>query len=349
MARVLVVGVGGIGGTVSALLLDHLSQTDGSLVAFTTNGSVVDAVEAGGGFRICGVEGPALIPGRISSVIEGGPFDWVLLAVPPNRVEEAARSALPHLAQSGGMVCFQNGLCEERVGKIVGPERVVGAIVAWGASMPEPGLFERTSSGGFTVGRPGGGCAGVDELVTLLEVIGPVTLTENLSGARWSKLAINCVISTLCTIGGDRLGRLLRLQFARRLALEAITEVVQVAHRLDVRLEKVSGTLDLDWLALTESDRVAKGSPALMAKHSLLLAVGARYRRLRSSMLFALERGRPTGVEFVTGEVVERGRLVEVPTPVNDAALSAVLQIERGELSSGVDTLRGIYDQCRSS
>ena len=111
-------------------------------------------------------------------------------------------------------------------------------------------------------------------------------------GARWSKLAINCAISSLGTVGGERLGVLMRHRFVRRLALEIMTETVLVARALGVRLEKVSGTLDLDWIALTDAERVSAGSPGLVAKHALLLAVGARFRRLRSSMLAAIERGR---------------------------------------------------------
>ena len=39
---------------------------------------------------------------------------------------------------------------------------------------------------------------------TLFEAIGPVALTSNLLGARWSKLALNCAISSLGTIAGEQ-------------------------------------------------------------------------------------------------------------------------------------------------
>ena len=107
-----------------------------------------------------------------------------------------------------------------------------------------------------------------------------LTLTQNLPGVRWSKLAINCAVSTLGTLGGERVGSLLRLRFVRRLALEVVTEAVQLARAEGVQLEKVSGTVDLDWLALAEGERV-RGSMSLATKHALLLAVGARYRRMR--------------------------------------------------------------------
>jgi 2-dehydropantoate 2-reductase len=154
---------------------------------------------------------------------------------------------------------------------------VVGAIVAWGASMAEAGRYERTAAGGFTIGRLDGKIdADLQRIAELLEAIGPVATTANLRGARWSKLALNCAVSALGTIAGERLGPIVRQRRYRRLALEIMTEAVCVAKAEDVKLEKVAGTLDLDWIALTEGDRTARLSAGLTAKHALMLAVGLR-------------------------------------------------------------------------
>jgi 2-dehydropantoate 2-reductase len=223
-------------------------------------------------------------------------------------------------------------------------------VVAWGASTIEPGLYDRTSAGGFVLGQLEGdrsSTGDLDELGRMLESVGPVSLTDNLRGARWSKLAINCNISTLGTIGGDRLGVLMRHRFVRRLALEVMTEVVQVARAERVKLEKVSGTIDLDWLALTEAERSASGSPGLLAKHTLLLAVGARYRRLRSSMLAAIERGRAPAVDFLNGEVTQRAERHGIAVPINRAARDAVWEIARGKRRASPDTLRELFDATR--
>ncbi len=162
----------------------------------------------------------------------------------------------------------------------------------------------------------------------------------NLAGKRWSKLAINCAISSLGTLGGDRLGALLQHRFVRRLALEIMTEVVHVARRENVALEKVSGTLDLDWIALTEDERLAAGSPALLAKHALLYAVGLRFRRMRSSMLAAIERGRPPAVDYLNGEIVARGKRLAVDTPVNARVREWVWDVAAGRRTPGMPLLR---------
>lgn len=343
--RLLVVGCGGIGGIVAA----HLFEQGHDVTALTTNAHIADAINAHG-FRVRGEGSPGTVRGRAVREIDpkSRPFDYILLATQPPQVEEAARRALPFLAPEGAMVCLQNGLCEERVGAIAGPDRTLGAIVAWGASTLEPGVYDRTSAGGFVLGRlDGAPDPRLDELARILEAIGPTSQTQNLIGARWSKLAINCNISSIGTVGGDRLGVLMRHRHVRRLGLEIMTEVVEVARALGVRLEKVSGTLDLDWIALTESERHAAGSPGLFAKHALLLAVGARYRRLRSSMLAAIERGRPPAVDFLNGEVVARGAALGIPTPINAAIRDQVMDIAKRKATPGLALLRALFDRTR--
>jgi 2-dehydropantoate 2-reductase len=332
--RILVMGAGGIGGIVAATL----TEVGSAVTAVSTNTLIRAAVDKSG-FRVVDEGEERVVRGWVSPAPEGR-YDLAILATQPPNVEDAARTALPHLAEDAPVVVLQNGLCEERVANIVGKQRVVGAIVAWGASMPEPGRYERTASGGFQIGRLDGGLdTDLRRIAELLEAIGPVTLTQNLRGARWSKLALNCAVSALGTIAGERLGPLVRQRRYRRLALEIMTEAVQVAKAEGITLEKVAGTLDLEWIALTEADRNSSVSMALTAKHALLLAVGLRYRRMRSSMLAAIERKRTPAIDFLNGEVVMRGARHGVPTPFNARICETVWAIARGEVTSSRDTL----------
>jgi 2-dehydropantoate 2-reductase len=140
------------------------------------------------------------------------------------------------------------------------------------------------------------------------------------------------------------LGALLQHRHVRRLALEIMTEAALVARRENVRLEKVSGTLDLNWIALDETERRVAGSPSLVAKHGLLLAVGFRYRRMRSSMLSAIERGRTPAVDFLNGEVVDRGRRHGLDVTTNEHVRSKVWDIARGKAKPGMSALRDLYE-----
>ena len=343
-ARVLVVGAGGIGGIVAGCL----AEVGTDVTAVSTNAAIRDAI-ASRGFRMRDEGEERAVPGAVVEAPDpAARYDVIILATQPPQVEAAARAALPVLADDGRMDVLQNGLCEERIAAIIGAERVVGAIVAWGASMPEPGLYDRTAAGGFTIGRLGGAPDDACRRIGgLLEAVGPVTYTDNLAGARWSKLALNCAISSIGTIAGERLGPLVRSRRIRRLALEIMTEVVQVARTRGVKLEKVSGTLDLEWIALTPAERRSRGSPGLFAKHSMLLAVGARYRRMRSSMLAAIERGRPPAIDFLNGEIATRGQAAGVATPINARIVQTVWAIARGEVASSRALLDQIFDETR--
>jgi 2-dehydropantoate 2-reductase len=165
-----------------------------------------------------------------------------------------------------------------------------------------------------------------------------------LRGARWSKLALNCAVSALGTIAGERLGPLVRVRRYRRLALEIMTEAVQVAKAEGVTLEKVAGTLDLEWIALSDADRNATASVGLTAKHTLLLAVGLRYRRMRSSMLAAIERKRTPAIDYLNGEVVMRGARHGIPTPYNARICETVWAIAKGQTKSSRETLDRICE-----
>jgi 2-dehydropantoate 2-reductase len=344
--KILLMGCGGIGGNMAAKLF----AGGHDLLTVTHNPAITAAVNQRG-LVIRDDDQEQVVPGHVVEVLppNAGPFDLAFLVTQPPQVEEAARTALPQLAADGALVCFQNGLCEQRVAAIAGARRTLGVIVAWGGSMLAPGVYERTSAGGFVIGRLDGlPDPRLDVLRAVLEPIGPVEVTENLRGARWSKLAINCAISSLGTIGGDRLGALIRYRFVRRLALEVMTEVVAVAGARDVRLEKISGTIDLDWVALTDAERVISGSASLLAKHALLLAVGAKFRRLRSSMLQAIERGREPAVDFLNGEVVWRAEELSIPTPLNARIVEMIHAISRGEVRPGVALLRRLYVESRN-
>jgi 2-dehydropantoate 2-reductase len=358
-ARVVVFGCGGIGGTVAAAL----ARAGRHVVVVTHNDAITAAVKAAG-LRARRADGSAhevvvdvvTDPATLASAPR---FDIALLAVPPNRLDDAAAAAVALLVDDGVLVPLSNGLPEEHLVEHYGDARVVGAVVAFGGSQLAPGVVEQTSEGGFTIGRLSGVVDdGVRNVAALLSPLDPLgarvalladggNVTTNLRGARFSKLAINCAISSLGTIGGDRLGALMRHRFVRRLCLEVMTEAVHVATKKGVQLEKLSNTIDLEWLALDDDDRAASGSPGLLARHTVLLAVGARYRRLRSSMLAAIERGRAPPIEQLNGEIVRLAAPLGVDVPMNRAVVDLVHAIARGEKRASVETLRALYDDTR--
>ncbi len=167
-------------------------------------------------------------------------------------------------------------------------------------------------------------------------------------GIRWSKLIVNCAVSTLGTIGGDQLGALLNKAYARELAFEVMGEALAVARASSIKLERLPGTIPLQWLASSNQDSAGfRAAARSWAQHTAALGLGAKYRRLRSSMLRAIERGHTPAVNFLNGEVIERGHRLGIKTPINDRARDLVWAISRGDRTACHETLRAFYDETR--
>lgn len=334
--HVAIIGCGAIGGVLAALL----AKDRYPISICSTNAEVR---------RVWATTGPYLaerlvcqpLPSRhiITTPSQSHrPIDIAFVAVPPQQMSEVARSLAGSLHENGRVVCLSNGWCEPKLADILGPKRVFGAVVTWGARMPQPGHYQKTSRGGFILGslqqtldQPS-----VEQLKFLLRRVGPVRTTENLIGARLSKLAINCAISGLGTVGGQQLGKLLNKRAARELGIHLIAEAAQVARADGVKLQNLAGIELEKWRTNDANAR------KLWLKHAQLILVGFKYRRLRSSILASIERGRSPAIDHINGEIVSIGARLGIPTPYNDAVVKTVWEIARGGLRPGPHALEQV-------
>lgn len=322
--RLLIEGIGGIGGVLAAGAID----AGYSPVLITGNAEITRAI-AEQGLRVRTPERELRLPAEAHTDLDeldpAARFDASWLVMKATSVCEAARRTCAHLAPEGYLVTFQNGIVEDAVGEIVGRERVVAGIVGWGGTMHAPGCYERTSGGKTLIGELDGHTSlRVERLATILLATGPVEISGNIRGALWSKLAINCTITTLGAITGDTLGEMLEDRRLRRVFLRTYAEVIDTAEAAGIELERIAAHPKLLYLPR------GAGRLRRSVKDLLVRAVARKYGRIRSSMLQSLERGRPTEIGFLNGYVVERAAEVGVPTPINAALVRQIREIERG-------------------
>jgi 2-dehydropantoate 2-reductase len=301
--RIGVIGLGAIGGVVAARLAAADWTHDRVWLAA---GRSTDLLRERG-LRL-GDEAPVLP--RIFETLPPGSYDLVLLCTRTADSEAALAPALPHLAGDGAVVCLQNGLPEERVARLAGKQRVLGAVIGWSASMRAPGEYRITGGGKFTLG---GSSPRLRDAAQVLGQVFPVRITKNLRGARWSKLAINCAMSTLGAVSGLSLGEWTARPQARELALRVVREVVGEGTLRGVRFEAVSG-LRPDWLVK---------APRWVADAAIELSALRRPEQ-RTGMIELLQSGRHAGVEDLNA-LIER--------PLNQRLVRMVREIERGERS----------------
>src|SRR5262249_37430376 len=112
----------------------------------------------------------------------------------------------PYLAPDGCVVSLQNGVNEELIASIVGPERTVGAVVHLSVGMFEPGVATRYTPADwltFSIGElDGRRSVRTDRLADLLGAAGPVEVARDIWGGLWMKLCINAMTNGLTGLTG---------------------------------------------------------------------------------------------------------------------------------------------------
>ena len=319
---ILVVGAGAIGGITAALLkkkgynIEIVCKYDDYASLITNQG--LDIEGAAGAFK---VKIPAY--SSVNQVIEKK--DLVFLATKTTDMMEAARSILPVLKENGYLISLQNGLSEENLESVVGIDKVVRCVVGWGATMELQGKLFMSSKGDFILGyshhEPDEFLA---SLADIMSSVVPVRTTDNIIGHLYSKLIINSCITSLGGICGLYLGKMLAKRKVRKIFIEIIREAIEVADPLKIKVEVFGGKLDFHNFLKGE------GSLGNFKRHMILRIIGFKYRKLKSSSLQSLERGKPTEIDYLNGYIIKSGQENGVLVPVNTAIVNMIHEIENG-------------------
>lgn len=334
--NIVVIGAGAVGGVIAG----YLSNLDYNIQLVCKHREILESIENNGlrieGFKEQLISYPDTVM-DISQIVDKP--DIVFLAIKANDVLEVTQKIVPLLKDDTAIVSLQNGICEDLIAEIVRPDRTVGCVVGWGATMLGPARIELTSDGEFILGELDGDVTHRLLIIkSMLEKIFKVKISTNIYGALFSKLIINSCITTMGAISGLYLGELLNTSIARTIFLHVLTEAVQVAKANKIELEKIDGKIDPYKFALTLKE-LNNFSLSLIKKHLMIQLIGIKYRRLKSSSLQSLERGRPTEIDYLNGYIVSKARQFNIPVPVNQKLVTIVKNIEAGKINIDPENL----------
>ncbi|HEV8632767.1 MAG TPA: 2-dehydropantoate 2-reductase [Chloroflexota bacterium] len=316
--RILIMGAGAIGGNVGA----PLARAGYDVTLIDQWPAHVEAMKATG-LRVSGTAGDYVVPVEALHMHEAQaveePFDAVFLAVKGYDTEWATMFAIRFLKPNGVVIVFQNGINDERVAAVAGRERTLGCVITIGAGLYEPGHVVRTDTGGgFKIGElDGRDTARAGRFVETLSHAAPTTLTTNLLGERWSKLAVNCMANPLAGLSGYGTAEVRTEPLPRRIAIQVGAEVIRVGRAAGHEVEPIMG------IAAQRIVDAAEGR-GLEAVEAEMAADGRRSRGGQPSLLQDVMRGRRTEVDELNGLVVAEGKRLGVPTPFNEAIVREV-------------------------
>jgi 2-dehydropantoate 2-reductase len=223
----------------------------------------------------------------------------VLFCVKSTDTDSAAAAIAPHLALDALVLSLQNGVDNaERLQSALRQE-VVPAVVYVATEMAGPGHVKHHGRGELVIGPTAAG----QELASLFAAAGvPVQISDNVAGALWAKLILNCAYNALSAISRQPYGRLVQGEGIEDVMRDVVQECLAVAQGSGV---SVPGDI---WDAV---QGIARTMPTQL-----------------SSTAQDLARGKRSEIDHLNGHVLRKGEALGIATPVNRVLHSLVKLLE---------------------
>ena len=322
--KTLIIGMGALGGLIAA----RLRGAGLAVWLATRDAEQADRLRASG-LRVTGMGGSVTVQATAIAPLDAygadDKFELVLLATKAHDAIEVAPKLSLLLGPNATLLPIQNGgvpqMLAERLGNCV-----LGGLSNLGATMETPGLYEQRNAGHLLIGELAGGESERTERVhRWLERAVEVRATRNLRGAVWSKLLVNCSVTTIGAIAGGTMRGYMASPEGRELFNRTYDEALSVALATGAQPETMLvEPIPPGWRA----DGIAsEGRAAWITK--ILTAYGD----VTASMLQDIRRGRRTEIEFINGYVVNMARQFGLDAPINAAIVETVHAITSGRLA----------------
>ncbi|AOB32580.1 2-dehydropantoate 2-reductase [Bordetella sp. H567] len=228
-----------------------------------------------------------------------GGADAVLFCVKSADTESAGRALAPHLGADTLVLSLQNGVDNAERLQAILPQTVVPAVVYVATEMAGPGHVRHHGRGELVIGAS----AGSRRFADACEAAGvPVDISDNVIGALWAKLIVNCAYNALSAIARMPYGDLYQAPGVQQVMRDVVHECLAVAQAEGVDVPGDS------WAAVL---KIVETMPTQF-----------------SSTAQDMARGKPTEIDYLNGYIERKGRERAIATPVNRTLHALVTLLE---------------------
>lgn len=221
----------------------------------------------------------------------------VLFCVKSTDTESAAQALAPHLGSDALVLSLQNGVDNIERLRAVLRQEIAPAAVYVATEMAGPGHVRHHGRGELVIG------ATTRELAPAFTAAGvPVQISDNVMGALWEKLVLNCAYNALSAISQLPYGRMVQGEGVEAVMRDVVAECLAVARGAGVILPE----------GIWESvQRIARTMPTQL-----------------SSTAQDLARGKRSEIDHLNGYIVSKGAALGIATPANRVLHSLVKLLE---------------------
>ena len=235
----------------------------------------------------------------------------VLVCVKSADSASTAADLAPHLAPDARVLSLQNGVDNAARMQAVLQRPVAPTVVYVGCEMAGPGHVRHLGRGELVIPADLGVAPGLSaaDLVALFAPAGvPVQVSDNVLGALWGKLVINCGYNAISAITDTDYGHMMARPDIAATVHGVVDECLAVAAALGITVPGDSHA---------GIDRIAATMPGQV-----------------SSTCQDLRRGKATEIDYLNGYVVREGERAGVATPLN-RTLQALVKALEAKRSAG--------------
>jgi 2-dehydropantoate 2-reductase len=298
--RIVVLGAGALGGYFGARL-----QSSGHEVVYVARGAHLQAMQRGG-LSVESPLGDITLPKvtAVDSPEAAGQAQLVLFMVKNYDVEAAAKALAPSLGPDTLVMTVQNGVtAPEILAREIGAERVLPGAVYMPADIREPGVIRHSANFHRVVfGTEFPSLSKrVEEIAKAIEGAGiDVTVAADIRAVLWEKFLLMSASSSITALTRLPMGPVRETPETLALMRHLVAETERVARAEHPGLASDAKANALNWL-----ENVAPPG-------------------MRASMLDDLLRGKPLELNWLSGEVVRRGKRLGIETPAHEFAVAVL-------------------------
>lgn len=252
----------------------------------------------GGGLRVTDAAGTRTVPvPAVAFPAPAGPADLVIVFAKATATAAVAQAAAGAIGEATLLLTLQNGLGNVEALRAHAPgERLLAGVSMYGTELVGPGHITALGSGETLFGPVAPhGAAAAERVGSALAAAGiPTRVAADAMSVIWAKVAFNCVMNTVCSIGSIPVSALALYGEFDALAQSVLDEVAAVARAEGVTVDTAAAL------------RVMKAQFDPSASGSHL-----------ASMLQDLMNGRRTEIAHLNGAVAARAAAHGIDAPVN--------------------------------
>ena len=185
----------------------------------------------------------------------------------------------------------------------------------------------------------GGNMMALDMSLSLLCKAVPVSTTDTVHAARWTKLIMNSMNNVLDAATGLSLNECMDNAILREIGICLVREafaVLDAAHITPVTLPGFNAQ------ALKELVALPIPAASALLQQRMKKSLG---HNIVSSTLQSLRRHKPTEIEYLNAEFVREGERLSVPTPCNRTMVDVIHTIEKTGLFYSPKELKKVLFQ----